>query len=418
MPSQTKKRAHTGAVAYEALSVAQLERMASPYNPRRISPHDMQALRRSLRTFGAVEPILLNSRTGRIVGGHQRVKAAKAEGIKALPVIRVDLAEPQEKQLNLALNRIAGAFDPELLSGVLADLKSMGEDLEITGFTTEELQDIFGNGAKEGNTDPDAIPSDVEPRTKLGDLWLLGDHRLFCGDCTKANDLQMLMGGDRYSVLVTDPPYGVSYAAKNEFLNRIDKGNRVQKKIAGDHQDPASMSKFWRSAFSAVRSFAKAGASYYVSGPQGGDLLLLLLLALRESDFLLKHILVWAKNNHVLGRCDYHYKHEPILFGWVKGGHRFYGPAGEVSLWEVDRPSKSDLHPTMKPVWLFARAIRNSSRTGEIVLDPFLGSGTSLIAAEQLGRRCFAVEIDPKYCDVAVQRWEGFTGQKAKKAVS
>ncbi|KKK70700.1 hypothetical protein LCGC14_2921330, partial [marine sediment metagenome] len=246
------------------------------------------------------------------------------------------------------------------------------------------------------------------------DLWLLGDHRLLCGDATKLDDLKALMGDERYSILVSDPPYGVSYSEKNEFLNRYDKGNRVQKKIEGDDQSPDQMAAFWKAAFSTIRPFAGDGASFYITGPSG-FLLLPLLIALRDSGFLQRQLLVWSKNNMVFGRSDYHYKHESILYGWVKGTHRYYGPPNEVSVWEIERPSKSKLHPTMKPVWLFARAIRNSSKTAEIVLDPFLGSGTSMIAAEQLGRRCYGLEIDPAYCDVIVERWQKFTGQKAKR---
>lgn len=410
-------KGRSGAMRVYQKPVAALARMAAPYNPRRISDHDLKALRRSLRRFDCVEPIVVNQRTERIVGGHQRVKAAEAEGIATLPVVYVDLDERAEQQLNLALNRIHGEFVPEALSAILADLKSLGENLELTGFDEGELADLLGlvEGPKHGKTDPDDVPTKPEPRTQRGDLWLLGDHRLFCGDATQANDVQMVMGGERFAILVTDPPYGVSYADKNAFLNHLDKGNRVQKEIAGDHEAPEAMAEFWRTAFSSARPFAKEGASYYVTGPQGGDLLLLLLTALRDAGFPLKHMLIWAKNNHVLGRSDYHYKHEPILFGWVKGSHCFHGPAGEVSLWTVDRPAKSDLHPTMKPVWLFARAIRNSSRTGDVVLDPFLGSGTSLIAAEQMGRRCFGLEIDPAYGDVIVARWEKFTGRKAER---
>ena len=226
-----------------------------------------------------------------------------------------------------------------------------------------------------------------------------------CGDC---RDADRLFAGKRYDLLVTDPPYGVSYAAKNEFLNAIAKGNRIQEPIAGDHQTPEQMSVFWKEAFLAARAHARPGANYYVTGPQGGDLLLLLLLALRDSGFPLHHMLIWAKNNHVLGRSDYNYKHEPILYGWVEGaGHKFYGGGGETSLWEVDKPLKSEFHPVMKPVELFARAIRNSSLVDEIVYDPFLGSGTTLVAAEQLGRICYGTEIAPGYMGVILERAAG-----------
>ncbi len=401
----------------QEFKTTKLAGMAAPYNPRLISDHDLAALRRSMRRFGTVEPVVVNRRSGHIVGGHQRVKAAEAEGIKTLPVVQVDLDARAEKQLNLALNRINGQFDPDRLSVVLADLKISGADLAITGFTQAELEDLIARPEepKAGLTDPDAVPAAGKAKSKAGDLWLLGEHRLLCGDARNADGVQELMGDERYSILVTDPPYGVSYADKNEFLNSLDSGKRLEKKIAHDDQTPEQMAAFWKSAFSTIRPFAGDGASFYITGPSG-FLLLPLLIALRDSGFLQRQLLVWAKNNHVLGRSDYHYKHESILYGWVKGAHKYYGPPGEVSLWQVDRPSASKLHPTMKPVGLFARAIRNSSRTGEIVLDPFLGSGTSIIAAEQLGRRCYGLEIDPAYCDVIVKRWEKFTGQKAKRS--
>jgi DNA modification methylase len=202
----------------------------------------------------------------------------------------------------------------------------------------------------------------------------------------------------------------VSYASKNEFLNALDKGNRVQTAIENDHKKPEEMSAFWVAAFTTVREHMRPGASYYVTaGPQGGDLLLL-LLALKEGGFPLRHMLIWAKNNHVLGRSDYHYKHEPIFYGWVEGAHTFYGGPSETSLWTIDKPHKSELHPTMKPIPLFAKAIVNSTKSGETVLDPFLGSGTTLIACEQLGRTCYGMEISPQYCQVIIDRWEKFTG--------
>jgi len=237
-----------------------------------------------------------------------------------------------------------------------------------------------------------------------------------CGDATKKEDVERVMGGEKAALLLADPPYGVSYAAKNEFLNAIAPGNRIQDPIAGDHQSPEDMSSLWRAAFGVARGVVCDGASYYVTGPQGGDLLLL-LLALRDSGFPLRHMLIWAKNNHVLGRSDYNYKHEPIVYGWVDGaGHKFWGGGGETSLWEIDKPQQSKLHPTMKPVKLFERAIRNSTEADSLIHDPFLGSGTTLIAAEQLGRRCVGLEIEPRYADVVLARWESLTGKMARRA--
>ena len=229
-------------------------------------------------------------------------------------------------------------------------------------------------------------------------------HRLMCGDSTKHEDVERVMDGKKAQLMVTDPPYGISYADKNAFLNAVGRGNRIQTPIEGDHSTAEQMSDFWKLSFTASRSSMAIGASYYVTGPQGGDLLLLLLLALRESGFPLRHMLVWVKNNHVLGRCDYHYKHEPIIFGWVEGTHLWNGGNSEISTWEIDRSHVSDLHPTMKPVELCARAIRNSSNQGDIVFDPFLGSGPTIVATEQLNRICYGIEIHPRYVAVCLER--------------
>jgi site-specific DNA-methyltransferase (adenine-specific) len=247
--------------------------------------------------------------------------------------------------------------------------------------------------------------------TALGQTWKLGKHLLLCADATKHESFRRLFAGEAYTLLVTDPPYGVAYADKNAFLNRRGRGNRIQTPIANDHHTPEVMARLWVEAFGCARPCAAPGASYYVTGPQGGELLFGLLGALRTAGFPLRHMLIWAKNNHVLGRCDYHYKHEPILYGWLEGGHRFLGGHSETSVWEIDRPHKSDLHPTTKPLELFARAMRNNSVRGDIVADIFAGSGTAIIAAEQLDRCCRAMEIDPGYVAVSLQRYQDATGQ-------
>ena len=245
-----------------------------------------------------------------------------------------------------------------------------------------------------------------ETTSARGEVFELGDHRLMCGDATSEEDMKALLCEEQVELLCTDPPYGVSYASKNQFLNARDKGNRIQTPIENDHMSEEETAALWMGAFSRACDAMKPGASYYVTGPQGGDLMLMLLTSLRDSGLRIKHTLIWAKNNHVLGRCDYHYKHEPILYGWKEGaGHKFHGGKGETSLWEISRPNASSLHPTTKPVALMERAIANSTLTGEAVLDPFLGSGTTLIAAARLKRRCYGLEISPAYCDVIRRRW-------------
>ncbi|MCM1556765.1 MAG: site-specific DNA-methyltransferase [Anaeroplasma bactoclasticum] len=241
-------------------------------------------------------------------------------------------------------------------------------------------------------------------------------HRLMCGDSTKQENVEKLMNGEKADMVFTDPPYGVSYSGKNEFLNSIDKGNRIQKDIENDSKQPEEMFDFWSVCLKNIFDVCTDKASYYITGPQGGDLLLLLFQALKESGWALKHNLIWNKNNHVLGRCDYNYKHEPIIYGWKENGtHIFYGN-GEMktSVWDIPKPFKNDLHPTMKPIKLISECLLNSSEKGNAVIDLFGGSGSTLIACEQLNRRCYMMELDPKYVDVIIKRWEALTGKKAE----
>jgi DNA modification methylase len=269
-------------------------------------------------------------------------------------------------------------------------------------------------GKSEG--DPDAVPeAPVVPTSKLGDVWLLGKHRVMCGSAD-SDDVQTVMGGRKADLLLTDPPYGVSYADKNAFLNAISPGNRIQKEIANDHRRPEEMNEFWTTVLSNAHAACSNKASYYIFSPQApaNDLHIILQTSLKSAKWQLKHMLVWVKNNHVLGRCDYHYKHEPVFFGWKEDGtHEFFGGSSCFSVLNFDKPMKNDLHPTMKPLELCAYLIKNSTREGGLVLDLFLGSGSTLIASEQTGRACCGTELDPAYVDVIVRRWQDFTGQAA-----
>ena len=384
------------------------------YNPRKdLQPGDpdYERIRESMERFDLVEPLVWNEANGVLIGGHQRLKVLAAMGHKTVDCVVVNIPDPaKEKQLNIALNRAVGAWALDSLKGLMVDLEAEGVDLKWL-----DLDELFegaegaDGGGSEGTEEDE--PPDVPKKavSKRGEIYALGEHRLMCGDATSEADVAQLMEGKKADMVFTDPPYGVSYADKNAFLNAVGRGNRIQTPITKDHETPADMSKFWEQAFRVALSACSEKAVYYSTGPQGGDLLLL-LLALREAGWQLKHMLIWAKNNHVLGRSDYHYKHEPILYGWRKDGtHEFYGGHSETSLWEIDRPHKSDLHPTMKPIKLCGRAIHNSSKEGQIVYDPFLGSGSTLIACEQLGRKCFGLEIDPLYTDVIRKRFWKFT---------
>jgi site-specific DNA-methyltransferase (adenine-specific) len=249
--------------------------------------------------------------------------------------------------------------------------------------------------------------------TALGQLWVLDSgrghaHRLVCGDCTDRAVVERVMGGKMASLVVTDPPYGVEYAEKNKFLNAVAKGNCIQADITGDHGTKNETQALWKAAFEQMDKAMLPGAVVYCFMPQGGDQMMMMMMMM-GAGIEPRHELIWLKNNHVLGRVDYAYKHEPILYAWKDGGHKFYGDF-QTSILEFPKPQQSNLHPTTKPVELIERLVTNSSQIDEIVFDPFLGSGTTLIACEKFGRQCRAVEIEPRYCAVTLQRFYDMTG--------
>jgi len=392
-------------------------------NPRKITDHAIKRLCESIvrdPQFMEIRPIVIDENR-MILGGNQRFRACQLLGMVDIPASWVTMAtgltEEQRKRFILVDNApdgMAGEWDLEILTEEwkMPELGDLGFDID--DILTDLNVDL--STGEEGDAEPQIDHAEElrkEWNIEKGQLWELGDHQLLCGDSTRTECVKKLFKDDRASILITDPPYGVSYAAKNEFLNAIARGNHIQTPIEGDNQTPDEMSAFWVAAFTAIREVLAPGAAYYVTGPQGGDLLLL-LLALRQSGFPLRHMLIWVKNNHVLGRCDYHYKHEPICYGWVDGSHKFYGGTGQFSTWEIDKPNKNDLHPTMKPVELYMRALMNSSRAGDVVAEPFCGSGTSIIACEQLGRKCRAIEISPGYVAVALQRFKDATGKNPR----
>ena len=350
-----------------------------------------------------------------IIDGAGRIKALaelEQEGytIPDLPVVMIEAASLEEaKILSLQASSAYGEITKDSFEAFTAELPDvdalMGELSfdEFKFFQQMEVTKLPPGNAPEG--DPDEVP-EAEGQSKPGDLYEIGGHRLLCGDSTMLNEVETLMDGEKADMVFTDPPYGVSYADKNKFLNAVAFGNRIQRKIETDHETPEAMQEFWFTIFTNLLAVASDKASYYVTGPQGGDLLLLLLLtAIKDAGWQLKHMLIWVKNNHVLGRSDYHYKHEPILYGWKQNGtHSFYGDKSQTSVWEIPKPQKSDLHPTMKPVALVEKALQNSTERDHLVVDLFGGSGTTMVAAETTGRRCFMMEKDPHYCDVIVAR--------------
>jgi DNA modification methylase len=427
-----------------------LSGMAWAGNPRRISEHDLAALRRSLKFFGTVEPIIVNQRSDHIVGGHQRVRAAEAEGIEQLPVVFVDLDDPSERQLNLALNRISGEFDVEKLQEVLAELQRAGADLELTGFTDIEIEEFLRGGdvPTDGLTDPDAVPAPPdEPKAQRGDLIILGKHRLLCGDSANPEDVARLIDGSPIHLVNTDPPYNVKVEPRSNnaiAAGLVTKGNVPSSKRAISHHqqldlarhpskskptgkmrpkdrvlenDFVSEEEFRRllaAWFGNLAGALEPGRSFFIWG--GYSNLRNYPAAIEDAGLYFSQGIIWDKQWPVLTRKDFMGAHEWAYYGWKEGAAHYFCPEikNATDLWRVKKVSPpSMVHLTEKPVELAELAMTYSSRRDENVLDLFGGSGSTLIAAERMGRKAFLMEIDPAYCDVIVQRFQDHTGKKA-----
>ena len=371
--------------------------LPADYNPRKdLQPGDpeYEKLKRSIEQFGYVEPVIWNKQTGRVVGGHQRLKVLIDSGITEVDVVVVDMNTEKEKALNIALNKISGEWDTDKLALVIADLQGADFDVSLTGFDPEELDDLFRDDVKDGVKEDDF---DVEAElrkpvfSKAGDLWMLGEHRLLCGDSTKPETYELLMNGKKAQLVVTDPPYNVDY-----------KGTAG--KIKNDKMSEDQFEQFLLAAYSQMYESMTDDASIYVFHSDSHGLAF--RKAFEEAGFYLSGCCIWKKQSLVLGRSPYQWQHEPVLFGWKKKGkHQWYTGRKESTIWEFDKPKKNADHPTMKPVALVAYPIMNSTMTGCLVLDPFGGSGSTLIACEQTGRICYTVELDDKFCDVIVKRY-------------
>ena len=375
---------------------------------KKITKANLQKLKRRIIRDGINVPLFVwrDHDMCRILDGHQRLKALlslREEGYE-LPLVPVAYIEAENekdaRQKLLGITSQYGEFEIEELSEWLAELDSdIADTVRIVSSEIKIKLDI------ETNNDDD-IDDNTEQITKYGDLWELGRHRLLCGDSTKAEDVERLMNGCKADMVFTDPPYGVSYSEKNKFLNKYQEGNRIQTEIKNDNLNIKNFeSDLILPAFVNIYNISADYSSYYITVPQGGYLLFTIMSIMEKSKLSLHQMLIWNKNNHVLGRSDYNYKHEPILYGWAKK-HKFYGNGSQIfSVWNFDKPIKSDLHPTMKPVALIENAILNSSITGNIVSDLFLGSGSTLIACEKTNRICYGMELDEYYCDIIVKRY-------------
>jgi len=392
----------------------------APYNPRQdLQPGDpaYEKIRRSLEEFGCVEPLVWNKRTGNLVGGHQRLKVLQAQGAREVEVSVVDLPPERERALNLALNKIAGDWDEEKLAHLLDELAQTSEvDLELTGFEGPELESLLeasqGSLGEESFDLEAALDQVGKPVTQEGELIELGPHRLLCGDSAKREDIKLLMGSCRADVVFTDPPYNVSYYGGNrpQPAKARPKPSRNWARIYGDDMTQEAYETWLSSVLWNVDSVLGPGAPLYLwnGHRQFGPMHLILT----RMGYRVGCVLTWAKESFSIGYGDYNQQTEFCLYAWKLGSrHRWYGPTNETTLWQVAREhTQHYLHPTQKPVELAERALRNSSRRGDIVLDVFLGSGTTLVAAERLGRRCFGIEIDPKYCDVVIRRYIALAG--------
>lgn len=371
--------------------------LPAEYNPRKdLKPGDAEyeKLKRSIEQFGYVEPVIWNKSTGHVVGGHQRLKVLIDMGITEVECVVVEMDEDKEKALNIALNKISGDWDKDKLALLISDLQGADFDVSLTGFAPAEIDALFKDAIKDGVKDDDFdVAEELEkpPLTRSGDVWTLGRHRLVCGDSTKTETFDLLMGSRKANLVITDPPYNVNYEGSAG-------------KIKNDNMADEAFYNFLLAAFQNTEAAMTDDASIYVfhADTEG----LNFRRAFADAGFYLSGCCIWKKQSLVLGRSPYQWQHEPVLFGWKKKGkHQWYTGRKESTIWEFEKPKKNGDHPTMKPIPLLAYPIMNSSMSNCLVLDPFGGSGSTLIACEQTDRICCTIELDEKFCDVIVKRY-------------
>lgn len=385
---------------YENVEIEKLK----PYknNARTHSDEQIEKIAKSMKEFGFINPVLVDGDLN-VIAGHGRILGAKKLGMKEVPCLFIEnLTEEQKRAYIIADNRLAedAGWDKELLKIELEDLKNMNFDITLTGF---ELED-FDFSMEETEVIEDEFDETVpeEPTSKKGEIYKLGKHFLMCGDSTDINDVEKLMNGVKADMLLTDPPYNVDYEGGNGLT------------IQNDNMDDETFREFLRVSFFNANSVMKEGAVFYIwhADSEGYNF----RGACHDIGWKVRQCLIWCKNTLVMGRQDYHWKHEPCLYGWKEGAsHLWASDRKQTTVLEFDRPSVSKEHPTMKPVGLFDYLIKNNTNKDDIVLDLFAGSGTSIIACEQNGRIAYSMELDPKYVDVIISRWEKLTGQQAER---
>lgn len=372
------------------------ELIPADYNPRKklkLGDKEYEKIKKSITEFGYVEPIIVN-KDMTIIGGHQRTTVLQDFGYDEIDCIVIDIDKTKEKALNIALNKITGEWNKELLADLIKDLQSSDFDVQFTGFEPPEIEQLF-NSVHDKKVQEDDFDVEAELKkptvAKTGDVWLLGRHRVVCGDSIQPETYDMLMDGKKANLVLTDPPYNVDV-------------EETAGKIKNDNMPDTDFYKFLFAAFVNMEQSMERDASIYVfhADTQG----LNFRKAFTDAGFYLSGCCIWKKNALVLGRSPYQWQHEPCLFGWkVSGKHQWYSDRKQTTIWEYDRPKSSKEHPTMKPVALMAYPIQNSCMSNCIVLDPFLGSGSTLIACEQTGRICHGIELDEKFIDVIVNRY-------------
>lgn len=383
----------------ELVAMSELAKIRDPKNRNEHPPDQIEELVEQFKYQGVRHPIIISNRSGLIAAGDGRFQAALQAGMTHYPVSRQDfVSEDQEYAFRVADNAIQ-AWSILNLKGINEDLQELdGSTFDIARLAIKDF--TLDPGDNEGECDPDEVPENGKPIVKPGEVYILGEHKLLCADSTDEEQVKLLLGEDTVDMVFTDPPYNVDYTGKT----------KQALKIQNDKMGPAEFRDFLTRAFKAAASVTIPGGAIYVAhaDSEGYNF----RGAMVDSGWLLKQCVIWVKQSIVMGRQDYHWQHEPILYGWREGGsHNWCGDRKQSTVWPIDRPSKSEEHPTMKPVELVQKALKNSSKPGQIVFDGFCGSGSTLIACEVTNRRCRAIELDPVYCGVILDRWAKFTGK-------
>lgn len=389
------------------------------YNPRTISEKELTNLKKSLEKFGFIQPVVIN-KDFTVISGHQRIRAWKEMGNKEVPTLQVNITKNEEKALNLAMNRISGEWDVEKLYGVMNDLRITTE-LEFTGFDEKEVSKILDQFLDEEEDEPvSELLEKLPAKAKKGDIYQLDNHRLMCGDPTSLEDVKKLTEGVMMNMVWTDPPYNVNYKSSNEKLGSIK----------NDNMSDAGFKDFSLKVFECLTSVTRQGGVFYVC--TGWQSFATFQETLAETGVHLSEVIIWVKNQAGIHTLEFPHKHEQIikgknegkkkkkgkaiLYGWKEGKHSYYGDRSDYDVWEVDRKDASKyVHPTEKPDWLVMKALKNSTKFKDNVIDLFGGSGSAMMACEKMGRNSYTMELDPRFVDVIIYRWEKYTKRKAKK---